>query len=296
MNQLKRLEESIAYVEERLEKPIDIGELASTAVMSRFHYQRMFHLIVGMPVGEYIRRRRLTRAAGELVRSSDRVIDIALRFGYETPEAFTTAFRRFHGINPSEARQIGRGLRAQPRISFHVEIAGGIEMEYRVEEHEAFMTVGYEVQTAITNGENLNRIPAFWGEVAADGRLAYLDERARAGDGKLYGICVAEENSDDNISYAIAVQASGDDAPGEHDPGGRSLTRRSIPAATWAIFESVGPVVETIQETWRRIFAEWFPSTNYEHGEGPELEVYFTGQNPESPDHRCEVWVPIRTR
>lgn len=190
MDQLKRLQESIGYIENNLDNAIEIDELARIAAMSKFHYQRMFHILVNIPVGEYIRHRRLTRAA------------------------------------------------------FHVEIAGGIEMEYRIEEHPEFTTVGHEIRTSTYNGENLKTIPAFWRDVSTDGRLV----------------------------------------------------RRTVPSATWAFFESVGPVVDTIQETWRRVFAEWFPSTNYEHADGPALEVYFTDQDPSSPDHRCEVWILIRTR
>lgn len=167
-------------------------------------------------------------------------------------------------------------------------------MEYRIEEHPEFTTVGHEIRTTTCNGENLKTIPAFWRDVSTDGRLKALEESAF--DGKVYGICIADANPGDEMSYVIAVRENGRNASIDSEIAAGRLVRRSVPSATWAIFESVGPVVDSIQETWRRVFAEWFPSTNYEHADGPALEVYFTDQDPASPDHRCEVWIPIRTR
>ncbi len=167
-------------------------------------------------------------------------------------------------------------------------------MEYRIEEHPAFTTVGHEIRTSTAGGENLSAIPAFWRDVSTDGRLGELEKLVP--DGKVYGICIADANARDEMSYVIAVREDGRNTRIGAEVAEGRLVRSTVPSATWAIFEAIGPVVESIQETWRRVFAVWFPSTNYEHASGPDLEVYFTDQDPASPDHRCEVWIPIKTR
>ncbi|WP_330577850.1 helix-turn-helix transcriptional regulator [Alkaliphilus pronyensis] len=134
MDLLNRLRDSIDYLEEHLEDKLDIDQVAKISLTSKFHYQRLFHMITGITVAEYVRKRRLTLAAQMLATSNAKVIDVALKYGYQSPEAFTKAFYRIHGINPSEVRDKGIVLKAYPRLSFQLQIKGEKAMNYRIVE------------------------------------------------------------------------------------------------------------------------------------------------------------------
>ena len=155
-------------------------------------------------------------------------------------------------------------------------------MDYRIVEREAFHVIGRVLNTTLRDGANLREIPAFWNAGCADGWLPRL--QALAGQ-KAMGICLPMDPGQEEFSYMIAVE-------GGPELAGDEWTGYTVPALTWAVFTSVGPLPGSIQETFRRIFQEWFPSTNYEHDHGPELEVYLDGDSS-APDYRCEVWIPI---
>lgn len=146
--------------------------------MSKYHYQRMFHMITGVTVADYIRKRRLTMAAQELASSSTKVLDVALKYGYQTPEAFTKAFQRLHGMNPSDARKQGANLKAFPRFSFQIQIKGIEAMNYQIMEKESFSIMGVEKKVSTRDGENFRVIPGFWQEVTQDGTCDNLGEMA----------------------------------------------------------------------------------------------------------------------
>lgn len=283
MDWLERMRLALDRMERMLEEPLDMGEIAKTAYTSPYHFQRMFHMLTGMTVAEYIRKRKLTLAAQELALTSAKVLDVALRFGYESPESFAKAFRKVHGISPSEARRPGAELKAHPRISFHLSLKGDQEMDYRMVKREAFDVIGKSIQVSMENGENNRRIPAFWGECHADGTLAAL---AEIGPGReLLGIC-SMPPGEELLTYLVAVESD----PGAAVPEG--YVTWTVPAAAWAVLPSVGPVTPAIQKVWARIYSEWFPSTEYEHAEAPELEVYPAGDT-NAEDYRCEVWIPV---
>jgi len=275
---------AIDYLEDNMEHEINYDEVAREACSSTFHFQRMFHMITGLTVADYIRKRRLTLAAQELAMNSKlRVIEVALKYGYDSPEAFTKAFKKAHGITPREAKEPGVMLKAFPRISFHLSLKGDKDMDYRIIEKEAFKVIGKAVRMTTKDGENLKQIPKLWDEVNQDGtneRICALSDK-----NEVFGICMDMEHDEEHFTYMIAVEDTKNSKNTE-------FTTREIPAATWAIFTSIGPMPTAIQKVWERIFSEWFPSTGYEHAEGPELEVYPDG-NPSSEDYKCEVWVPI---
>lgn len=283
MEWLNRLRESIDYLEEHMESKLDIDSAAKIALSSRFHFQRMFHMTTGVTVAEYVRKRRLTLAAQELTTSDIKVIDVALKYGYQTPEAFSKAFQKIHGVNPSEARDLGINLKAYPRISFQIQIKGEKAMNYRIVEREAFKIIGKSKRVTTADGKNFEIIPRFWEESNNNGLCDQLCKLA--GGLGLLGVCMDFDHEEEVLTYMIAVEK-----PQEEVPGG--LIEKEIPAATWAIFESVGPMPNAIQEIWERIFSEWFPATGYEHANAPELEVYLPG-NPNDDNYKCEVWIPI---
>ncbi|MFD2044260.1 GyrI-like domain-containing protein [Ornithinibacillus salinisoli] len=280
---LQRLIDSIDYIERNLEYEIEIDQVAAVAHMSKFHFQRMFHILTGVTVAEYVRKRRLTIAAQELIQSNSKVIDVALKYGYETPESFSKAFRRVHGLSPSTVKNKGQSLKAFPKLSFQIQIKGDVEMDYRIVERKAFRIMGKGIQVTTRDGENLRRIPEFWQETNTS-QFGEELEKASGPMGVL-GVCMEFDSQQDLFTYFIAVEKN-DEAPADWE-------EKVIPASTWAVFEAVGPLPGSIQKVWERIFSEWFPSTGYEHANAPEMEVYPIEGKVDDDDHRCEVWIPI---
>jgi len=241
-------------------------------------------MLTGFTVAEYVRNRKLTLAAQELaITSNIRVLDVALKYGYDSPESFAKAFKKAHGIPPSSARQPGANLKAFPRISFHLSLKGDKDMDYRIVQKESFKVIGKALIVSTKEGENLRKIPEFWNECNSDGtceKIGSIDNRQN-----MLGICMDFEHDKEQFSYMIAIE----DVNNLKDTG---FETREIHAATWAVFTSVGPMPHAIQKVWQRIFQEWLPATGFEHEDAPELEVYLPG-DPSAQYYKCEVWIPI---
>jgi AraC family transcriptional regulator len=286
MEAFQRFNESITYIEDHLDREIDIDEVAAVACVSKFHYHRMFNMLTGFTTGEYIRNRRLTLAAQELSGSQSKVIDVALKYGYETPESFSKAFRRAHGVSPSQVKVQGIQLKAFPRLSFQIQLKGAEEMNYKIEERPSFKVIGNGIHTSMANGENQKNITNFWIESHQNGSVKELERHM--GDLGVLGVCMDFDHEAEEITYLIAVEK------GESEVD-KKYIEKEIPAATWAIFESIGAMPDAIQNVWDRIYSEWFPSTGYEQADGPQLEVY-PAEDAYADDYRCQVWIPIKKK
>ncbi|SDE52428.1 AraC family transcriptional regulator [Paenibacillus sp. cl6col] len=283
MEWLNRMMSALDLIEAKMQEPLDMAELAKAAYSSPHHFQRMFYMVTGMTVAEYVRKRRLTLAAQELAMSGAKVIDVAMKYCYDSPESFSKAFRKLHGISPSEARNSGVQLKAFPRISFHLSLKGDKEMDYRIVQREAFTVIGKSIQTTTKEGENSIEIPKFWQDSHADGTVAKIAALGKNQD--TLGICYGAQQGGEVFNYAIAVETDRTESEGEYD-------FIQIPAATWAVFTSTGPMPGSIQDVWVRIYQEWFPATDYEQAEIPDFELYPPG-NPWAEDYRSEVWIPV---
>lgn len=283
---LIRMKDALDYMESKMEEPLSIEDVAKVAYSSPFHFQRMFYMLTGVSVADYIRKRRLTLAAQELAISRIKVLDLALKYGYDSPESFAKAFRKAHGIAPSAAREPGVQLKAFPRLSFHLSLKGDKEMEYKIVEKEAFTVIGKSIRVSTRDGENFRRIPLFWQEANEDGSSDKLLEISA--NKNTLGICMDMDHANEEFSYWIAVE--GEPGTDTHD-----YASTVIPAASWAVFTSVGPMPHAIQNVWQRIFQEWFPGTGYEHTGGPEFELYPPG-DANAEDYKCEVWVPVKKK
>lgn len=158
MDLLKSMNRALKYIEENLTNDIDFQEAAKLAFCSEYHFKRMFSFLAGISLSEYIRRRRLTLAAFELKDSNVKVIDIAIKYGYNSPDSFARAFQNLHGINPSKARLNGHSLKAYPRMTFQLTIKGGNEMNYRIEEKEAFRIVGIKKEFLLFSKELIRKL------------------------------------------------------------------------------------------------------------------------------------------
>jgi AraC family transcriptional regulator len=285
----ERMNVAIGYIEENLAGEIDFSEAAKRACCSLFHFQRMFFAIIGVTPAEYTRRRRLTLAARELTSTNTKVIDIAVKYGYDSPDAFTRAFRNVHGINPQAAREPGVTLAAFPRVSFNIILKGDSDMDYKIIDKPAFDVVGRGKKFTTSDGTNLIKIPQFWQEFSASAEYQKLSKLSGGKPGLVTGadiisaILPNEKNTWDPIIYTICI---------EKPDKATDFDVFHIPAATWAVFESFGPMPKAIQDVTVKIFQEWFPSTGYEHDAKPELEVYLPG-DPNSKEYHCQVWMPI---
>ncbi|ADE70788.1 MULTISPECIES: AraC family transcriptional regulator [Priestia] len=287
MDLLRNMNRALHYIEENLTNDIDFREVARLALCSEYHFKRMFSFLAGITLSEYIRRRRLTLAAFELKDSNIKVIDVAIKYNYSSPDSFTRAFQNLHGITPSEAKKNGSSLKAFPKMTFQLSIKGGNEMNYRIEEKEAFHIVGIKERVPIIfHGVN-PKIAAMW-ESLNDETIRKLKELSNVTP---LGLLSASVNFSEGrmeekgqLDHYIGV-ATTKDCP-DH------LVQLEVPAGTWAVFEAVGPFPDTLQDVWGRIYSEWFPSSNYEQVEGPEI-LWNEHKNVTSPTFKSEIWIPV---
>jgi AraC family transcriptional regulator len=289
MDWQERMGAALDYIEGRLRGEADMAEAAASANCSEFHFYRMFEVVTGIGPGEYLRRRRLSEAARELSGGGEpKVIDLALRYGYESPDAFSRAFKREFGCLPTDARRPGARLHSYPRLSFSVVLKGAEAMEYRIEEMPAIELAGIGIRVASRNGENFRAVPAFWDEICGDGRFGELCRGAGAGRMGVCGVCRAFDMARDEFTYSIAV-----DAPAAMEAMPAGSERFVVPASTWGKFTSRGPLRPGFQETIKRIFSEWMPAAaEWEHAGTAEIEFYPEG-DPDSVDYWCEYWIPL---
>ncbi len=285
-----RMNAAIGYIEDNLAGEIDYAEVAKKACCSTFHFQRMFFAIIGNTPVEYVRKRRLTLAARDLTSGNLRVIDIALKYGYDSPDSFTRAFRNVHGITPQAARAPGVKLTAFPRISFNIELKGGNDMDYTITEKKEFNIALTKRQFSTSGGQNFVLIPKFWNEFLKSpdyaAMLALTGNKAGAVTGSsMLGICMEDEPIKDPYNYKFYYGIAVELPP---KAGAGKFEKLAVPAATWAVFDCT---IDNLQDVTKRIFSEWFPSTGYEHDAKPELEIYF----PEIPGKtiQCQIWIPV---
>lgn len=287
MGTIEKLNEALNYIEENLADDINFKEVARLACCSEYHFKRMFSFLAGVSLSEYIRRRRLTLAALELTKSTIRVIDVAIKYGYNSPDAFTRAFQSLHGITPSEAKNTGQLLIAYPRMTFQLAIKGGIKMNYRIVEKEPFRIIGIKKRVPIVfNGINLD-IAAMWQSLDVE-TITKLKSLSNI---EPYGLLSASANFSEGrmeekgeLDHYIGVVTTNDCLD--------TLAQLEVPALTWAAFTAVGPFPETLQDIWGRIYSEWFPSSNYELAEGPEI-LWNEHKDVTIPNFKSEIWIPV---
>ncbi|MGQ7888265.1 AraC family transcriptional regulator [Paenibacillus anseongense] len=284
---LENMNGALSYIEENLTDEIDFKEAARIAMCSEFHFKRMFSFLAGVPLSEYIRRRRLTLAAFELNHSAIKIIDLAVKYGYNSPDSFTRAFQSMHGITPTEARETGQTLKAYPRLTFQLTIRGGDVMNYRIEEKEAFRIVGLKKRVPIIF-EGVNpEIAAMWGSLNEELILQLKSLSNVAPSGLISGSANFSEGRMEEkgeLDHYIGA-ATTKECP-DH------LAALEVPASSWAVFEAVGSFPETLQQVWGRIYAEWFPSSSYEQVDGPEI-LWNESKDVTSPNFRSEIWIPV---
>jgi len=272
------INQAIAYMEDHLTDEITLADIANSVNLSAFHFQRAFSLLTEMSPAEYLRKRRLSQAGAELADGKSKVIDTALKYGYDSPESFTKAFVRFHGCSPTQVKG-GSSIRFMNRYTVRISIDGGSIMEYRIEKWDAVDLLVHAADFHAETSET--EIPAFWDEY-------YGNEAYRRIPGYL-GVCAQEKTGGDVFRYGIGCKAS--DAQGV--PEGFEIIH--IPEYTWAVFRCVGPMPGAIQEMWGKIYREWLPVADYELIPDYDIENYLPG-DPASRDYVSEICIPVRRK
>ncbi|RUL53603.1 MULTISPECIES: GyrI-like domain-containing protein [Lysinibacillus] len=288
MSWVESIQKAIDYIETNLlNTSLSIEQIAKVTNSSVFHFQRTFSILTDSTVGDYIRRRRLTLAAEELINTEEKIIDLSYKYGYETPEAFTKAFRKQHGITPTDARKKKGSIQSYNRLIIQISLKGAEPMNYKIIEKDAFQIVGVKRTYNCQNGENTQKIPVFWDDVHADGTNNRLIELNNGAVNGVLGVCIVEEEQKSLglMDYWIATNHEGDVPEG--------LLAYEIPPSKWVIFEVHGPMPHAMQETWKKIYSEWFPSNPYQPAGSAELEVY-SNDDPSKTDYYSEIWIPIK--
>lgn len=296
MNSLEQMNRAMEYIEDNLFTGVDFSKAAEIAGCSEYHFLRVFSFLAGMPLGEYIRSRKLSDAAEKLKTSDIKIADLSLESGYESPDAFTKAFHFFHGTAPSKARDAESEIKIFIPMTFQLTIRGGTKMNYRIIDKEAFYITGFKKQiTLVFNGVNTQMesvyeklTPEIIAELKSLSDIepsGMLNVSANFSDRTLEGSTL-----DQFIGVASSKPHNSEkrDEKTDHD-GYDSLY---IKPYTWAVFSVSGKFPDALQDTWARIYSEWLPLSDYELCDGPEL-LWNESPDTTKADYKSEIWIPV---
>lgn len=281
MEWIERLNKAINYIEEHLKDDIDYEQLGKIACCSAYHFQRMFTYMSGIPLSEYIRRRKMSLAAVDLQGGDEKIIDVAGRYGYNSPTAFNRAFQTIHGIAPSIAKNEGIPVKTFPPITFKITVKGVEEMNYRIETKAAFRIIGISQPLNREIENNFLVVPKMWQDAAINGTIQKLAGLMDTPPMGLLGVSVC--NDQEQWKYFIAVSSTNI---------ANEFEEYTVPASTWAVFSGAG-TNQSIQDLEQRIVTEWLPTSGYEYADAPDIEVYL---NPDPQKAQYEVWIPVRKK
>lgn len=278
MQWVEGLNQAINYIEQHLTEELDHDQLGRMACCSSYHFQRMFTYMAGIPLSEYVRRRKMSLAAVDL-QNGAKIVDVALKYGYNSPTAFNRAFQAVHGIAPSRLHSDGVQVKSYPPILFKLVIKGAEEMNYRIEKKEAISIVGLSTPMEREIEKNFAAVPLLWEKAAADGTLGKLAGLMDTEPKGILGVCACTPREE----WRYYIAAASTLAP-------EGLETYQIPAFTWAIFPGEGPCPQAIQQLEQRIVTEWLPTSGYEYADGPDVELYLS---PNTAQGKFEVWIPV---
>ena len=282
MSILVMMNEVIKYIEDRLESKIDSEEISKISGYSWFYLQRLFSGVAGITLSEYVRRRRMTLAASELMDSGIRILDLAVKYDYESADSFSRAFRNVHGVSPSEARKEKGALKTYQPMSFEISVRGEKEITYKMESHDEMRIVGLVKHFKAPESNKLD-VNTFWNQIYSDGIHGRIAELA---DGKIKGVHgFIHVIDNESVDYTIAA-FSEQEVP-------EDMEAYIVPKSKWAIFEGKGLAGIAIEQLWKKIYSEWLPSTKYSHKGTMEIECFQYGDSISGEDFKFEIWIPI---
>jgi AraC family transcriptional regulator len=268
----------LRYIEDNITEELDYAEISKQAYVSSFHFQRIFSILCGITLGEYIRNRRLTLAGAELIAGTSKVIDVAMKYGYNSPDSFAKAFTRFHGVTPLSAKSEGVRLKAFTPLKIKFTLEGGNTMEFKIIEKDAFTVMG--VEREFNYETSYAEIPKFWCEHFEGGGGKYVCG--------MFGICYDENKDSKLFNYMIADIYN----PDREIPDG--YVTKTFPSAIWAVFPCKGAMPKALQDVNTRIWNEWLPNCReYELAGNYNVEMY-SDDDTNSDDYYSEIWIPVK--
>lgn len=285
MTWIESITEAIAYIERNLTEDLNIVDIAKHACISPFYFQKGFSMLCGFTVGEYIRKRRLSLAGSDLIHSHQKIIDIAIKYGYDSPDSFTKAFTRFHGVTPTAVRKEGAMVKSYAPLKMNLILEGGYTMEYKIVEKDSFTVIG--ISKKFKYGNASSEVPKFWEEYFIAGK--------NQGIQATYGINMDQDMSGNEFEYMIADNY----VPTMEVPEG--FMTKIIPKYTWAVFPCIGNSAKMMPEIDEKIFKEWLPNCkNYDIAEGYNIELYTDPTNypngVQDEKYYSEIWIPVKKK
>lgn len=285
MDYIQSMQSAIDYMEAHLLENITYEDVARHVYMSNYHFHRLFSMLTGISANEYIRNRKLSMAGQELNLSDKKVIDIALKYGYESPESFSKAFSRFHGVTPNAARQSGIPLKFFDRLIIKIRLEGGTAMEYKIVEREKFKLLAkVEAFRNEVVSEDGNEIPEFWEKCGKNGVFDVLRQHTKQHD--TYGVCAPISKESTHFDYGIGMIYEGGEIP-------EGFRIWEVNPTLWAVFKCIGTDGDCIGKMWERIFNEFLPGSVYNMLDDTDFELYY--ENGEA-DCFCEIWIPVEKK
>lgn len=294
MEWIGMLQKAVCYTEEHLLDNIRFEDVAKAVNVSPYEFHRAFSFITGMTFNTYVRNRRLSLAGQELIGTDLKIVDIAMKYGFETQDGFTKAFTRFHGIAPKYARSAGAQLVLFGALTLRVSFEGGTKIDYRIEkkDRQTFAAIIREFPVEIIHEDGNHEISDFWEECFASNRIQWLRSLQSAEQGRLYGLCAPLRGQETSFAYGVGVLLNREPSEAEglllQENGGKYWQTE---ACTYAVFRCAGEDGDCIGKAWERFYREFLPCSGYQVREETDYEVYFD----ENTDGLfCELWIPIK--
>ncbi|QSX05007.1 AraC family transcriptional regulator [Sedimentibacter sp. zth1] len=286
MNYIQSMQKAIEYMEEHILNDINYEDVAKQVYMSNYHFHRTFSMLTGITANEYIRNRKLSMAGQELIMSNVKIIDIAYKYGYDSPESFTKAFTRFHGVTPNVAKRAGMELKSFNRLIIKIQLEGGTIMDYKIVERKSFKLLAKvkAFRNEIVSDESNTEIPDFWSECIKAGVIDKLKQNTKSHN--IYGACAPISEKSNCFDYGIGMEYNGGKLP-------KGYRIWDVKPTLWAVFKCIGNNGDCIGETWDRIFKEFLPSSEYNMLDDTDFELYPEDTNSEV---FCEVWIPVEKK
>ncbi|WP_167958043.1 AraC family transcriptional regulator [Anaerosporobacter faecicola] len=293
MEWLKAMQEAINYMEEHLLENINYVDAAKSVFMSSYNFHKIFTLMAGMTANEYIRNRRLSLAGQELQIGDSSVLDVALKYGYESPDSFTRAFSKFHGVTPKQAKNRGVSLRLFNPLVIKVSLEGGATMEYRLERKESqrFLVLARSFSSEMLQAAGQDSVPDFWKECHDKNLVEPIRNLRPSGKRDLYGINCPSKQETNSYLYGIGIVVDENTKPfSQEELLKQGFSLWETKPMDYIVLKSYGDNGASIRDMWSRFFKEFVPQTNFEYIEEIDYEVYF--------EHRedglfCEIWIPV---
>ena len=285
MDWTRAIRDAVDFMEQHMTEEITMADVAAHVNVSPFYFHKGFTILCGYSMTEYMRNRRLALAGEELLTSDVTVMELAMRYGYDSPDSFTKAFTRFHGHAPSTVRRDRTMLKAFAPLRVSISLKGGYAMDYRITKKEAFTVLAASKEFGYENAKR--DIPAYWQEHYASGKGKYVCG--------MFGINIDPQMGNERFEYLIAdVYNPSVDVP-------EGLVVRTIPAFTWAVFPCKGVLSQTMQDVNTKVFSEWLPALQeYEFAAGYCVEMYDAPDKypdgVEDENYYAEIWIPIRKK